>query len=92
MRGGRDLDRSDDQDSRRGRAEAQTLDGGRVRVSRGVAECAKRHTVVAGDAVRGGGGGGVVLMGDVRDRIQRERKQHRCEGDSQPVRRTTGEL
>jgi hypothetical protein len=64
----------------------------RMVVSRCVGKPIERKAVTAREAVGYGSWRCVVPMSDVRDGIDRERQQQSREGNSQPLRRSSGQM
>jgi hypothetical protein len=69
------------------------LDGERrMIVSRCVCKAIERKAVAARKAVSYGGRRRIMLMGDMRNRVDRERQQQSREYNSQPLRRSSGQM
>jgi hypothetical protein len=64
----------------------------RMVVPRRIGKATERGTITAGQAMRDRRRRRVVPMRDVRNRVQREGKQQSCERNSQPLRRSSGQL
>jgi hypothetical protein len=64
----------------------------RVVVSRRVNQTVERQTVAACKGMNGRRWRCVMAMGDMREGVDRERQQQRREGNSQPLRRTSGQV
>ena len=76
----------------RDEVETLSLDGQRdMSVSRCVGKAVEGQAVAAREAVMCGWGR-VVSMRDIRDGAERERQQQSREGNSQPLRRSSGQM
>jgi len=68
-------------------------DSNRARVvSRCVGQAVERKAVAARERMVCRGWRRVMPMGDMRDGVDRERQQQSCEGYSQPLRRSSGQV
>lgn len=69
------------------------LDGKqRTLVARCVSKPVEGEAVAARKAVGCGGWRRIMSMSDMRNRVHRERQQQCCEGNSQPLRRSSGQV
>lgn len=77
----------------RGEVEAFRLDGQRrIVVSRCVGKTVEGQAVPARQAMVCRGWCRIMSMSDMRDRVDREGQQQRCESNSQPLRRSSGQI
>lgn len=64
----------------------------RVGVTWRVGEPVEGGAITARKAMRGRGSCGIVLMSNMRDRVEREDQQQSGEEDSQPLGRSSGQM